>query len=152
MNCPFKLTAVPTCSLKTANEAVNSQSCVHLQLLNDVLVVGATQRLLAGSCAGRDPPVFGCSLHHGAMDLERQSVDLTVQVHWDGYGPSLSWGKTWALHIGVSSLVLLIQQTQQWSLNSMWSSRASQWSIILCSSYLHLHPYFTCLCLHHCAN
>lgn len=66
---------------------------MHLQLLNDVLVVGATQGLLAGSRAGRDPPVLGCSLHHVAMDLERQSVDLTVQVHWDGYGPRLSYGK-----------------------------------------------------------
>lgn len=63
---------------------------VHLQLLNDVLVVRATQGLLAWSRAGRDSPVLGCPLHHVAVDLERQSVDLTVQVHWDGYGPCLS--------------------------------------------------------------
>jgi len=67
---------------------------VHLELLNDVLVVGATQILLAGSYAGRAPPVLGCSLHHVAVDLQGQSVDLTVQVHWDGYGPCLSWGRT----------------------------------------------------------
>lgn len=67
---------------------------MHLELLNDVLVVGAAQVLLAGSCAGGCPPVLGCSLHHVAMDPQRQSVDLTVQVHGDGYGPGLGWAKT----------------------------------------------------------
>lgn len=65
------------------------QENVHLQLLNDVLVVRATQGLLPGSCAGRDPPVFGSSLHHVAVDLKRQSVDLAVQVDWDGNGSCL---------------------------------------------------------------
>lgn len=66
----------------------------HLQLLNDVLVVGAAQGLFARPCAGRGPPVFGCPLHHGAVDFERQGVDLTVQVHGDGDGSRLGCGES----------------------------------------------------------
>lgn len=66
----------------------------HLQLLNDVLVIRATQWLLAWPCPGRDPPVLGGPLYHVTVDLERQSVDLTVQVHWDSDGPCLSWERT----------------------------------------------------------
>lgn len=66
----------------------------HLQLLNDVLVVWAAQGLLAWPCAGGDPPVLGCPLHHGAVDFERQGVDLTVQVHGDGDGSCLSCGES----------------------------------------------------------
>lgn len=75
-------------------EPLGLSQSAHLQLLNDVLVVRATQGLLAWPCPGRDPPVLGCPLYHVTVDLERQGVDLTVQVHWDGYGPCLSWGRT----------------------------------------------------------
>lgn len=64
---------------------------VHLQLFDDALVVKTPQGLLAGSRAGRGPPVFGCALHHVAMDSERQSADLTVKVHGNGYGSCFSW-------------------------------------------------------------
>lgn len=81
-------------------------SKVHLELLNDVPVVRSTQRLLAWSWACRYPPVFGGSLHHGAVDFEGQSVDLTVQVHWDGYGPCLSLEKQADSCITKSALIV----------------------------------------------
>lgn len=34
-------------------------------------------------------PVLDSSLHHVAVDFKGQSVDLAVQVDWDGYRPSL---------------------------------------------------------------
>lgn len=66
---------------------------VHLKFFNDVPIVRTASGLLAWSVARTAPPVFGRSLHHVGMDLKRQSIDLAVQVHWDGYRPRLSCSK-----------------------------------------------------------
>lgn len=47
--------------------------------------------LLAGTATGRQLPVLHCTLHHAGVCLQRQGIDLTVQVHWNRDGPTLGW-------------------------------------------------------------
>ena len=64
----------------------------NLQPLNDVSVVfgGSHARVPSGSVLSRQSPVKDALLHN-VIGLDKQVVDLTVQVHWDGDGSALSY-------------------------------------------------------------
>lgn len=71
---------------------VNNQAFTDLQPLNYVSVVfGCCQAgVSSGRILGRKSPAEDALLHH-IIGLDKQVVHLTVQVHWDGNSPALSW-------------------------------------------------------------